>query len=203
MQDRAVRANASGIDIYISILIHRVNNTNGEKTFSDVITESTGNSSSPLISPLYFFFFSSLRTLFLRYVCVKDVNIRGRTRTRHLSFPRFYSRRLILNRGSQGRLRNPARHCEDANQFSSRGSFSRSFHRAGTKRKGGKKEGTDPRATCVRIERMCTQICDHCRIAIPPSPFLPLYLLSIFFPISNLYLSLIGDAQNYTIFLRK
>lgn len=125
-----------------------------------MLLQNPRDSSSPLISPLYFFFpFSSLQTLFLRSVCVKDVNIRGRTRTRHLSFPRFYSRRLILNRGSQGRLRNPARHCEDANQFSSRGSFSRSFHRAGTKREGGKKEGTDPRATCVRIERMCIQIC--------------------------------------------
>lgn len=134
----------------------------------------------------------------------KNVNIRDRTQTRHLSFPRFYSRRLILNRRSQGRLRNPARHCKDANQFSSRGSFSRSFHRAGTKCKG--RRGKEKGQTHVhRIERMCAQICERCRLYgwLSPPPFLLLYLLVIFFLICNLHLSLIGDIEKKKIVFHK
>lgn len=112
--------------------------------------------SLPLFLFLFLFFMNFSRDLYFRtfarmYVC-KRCEYASRTQVkrsrggRHLSFPRFYSRRLILNRGSQGRLRNPARHCEDANQFSSRGSFSRSFHQARTKRKG--------RSTCA----ICTCI---------------------------------------------
>lgn len=69
--------------------------------------------SSSLILLLYFFsLFFSIDTFPAICMGEKNVNIRDRTQTRHLSFLRFYSRRLILNRGSQGRLRNPACHCE-------------------------------------------------------------------------------------------
>lgn len=125
---------------------------------------------------------------------------RSYTETRHLSFPRFYSRRLILNRGSQGRLRNPARHCEDANQFSFRGSFSRSFHRVGTKLEGRKEERTSPRVQRAYTHRAHVhsnmRSLSIIRMAIPPSFPFPLHLLSIFFPISNLYLPLIGNARD-------
>jgi len=80
----------------------------------------------------------------------------------------------ILNRISQGRLRNPARHCEDANQFSSRGSFSRYFHRrASTKHQG--RGGSDMH----RVQCMCsyTSIVAHTnRPRLLSTPFSPWFL---------------------------
>lgn len=117
----------------------------------------------------------------------KNVNIRDRTQTRHLSFPRFYSRRLILNRGSQGRLRNPACHCERTPT-----SFlpEALFHALSTElaqnvgREKGKKRD---KPTCnVRTHR--AHVHSNMRTLslirmIFPSPFLFLYLFAIVFPI--------------------
>lgn len=104
---------------------------------------------------LFFYKLSlSLQSVSLQRTWIRAAYIPTHDRAgRHLSFPRFYSRKPILNRGSQGRLRNPTRHCEDANQFSSRGSFSRSFHRAlaqNTRSAGG--------PTCVCTERIYTRM---------------------------------------------
>lgn len=152
--------------------------------------------SSFLILLLYFFsLFFSMEHFSCDLYGWKNVNIRDRTQTRHLSFPRFYSRRLILNRGSQGRLRNPVCHCERTPT-----SFlpEALFHALSTElaQNVGREEGKKrDKPTCnVRTHR--AHVHSNMRtlslvrmISLPP--FLPLYL----FAISNLYISIIGDIE--------
>lgn len=127
----------------------------------------------------YFFF----HKLYPRYLyCCKGYECKPTWAGEHLSFPGFYSTRSILNRriprASHSRkghiillgiVRTPTR-------FSFRDSFSRYFHRAGTKHWGE----PNVHATCTE----CALVCNHCRLyeSLPSvsSPFSPWFPIRVF-----------------------
>jgi hypothetical protein len=129
---------------------------------------------SPVIS--YYFFMNFSCDLYCRMWGIHECTRRTHNRPgRALILSEILFKEVaILNRVSQGRLRNPARHCEDGNQFSSRGSFSRYFHhRASTKHEGGACNVCVHRAlACARMQALSLiRIVTPCLLSTPFSPW--------------------------------